>query len=126
MSDFSDEFSETAMAEIFDRMGDTAVYVDADGNETPLTADIGPESERDVQNRDGFERVRWRSITISLNPASAYGGVAAPKTNAHFVIEGEIWSIDGSSGETAGEITLEIFRTAITEVGPKNHARGKK
>jgi hypothetical protein len=126
MSDFDDEFAETASPEFFARMGDAVTYVDGDGTETNVVAVLGAEMARDVPTRDGFDRMRWRTITVRRDPDGEFGGIAQPSSVGSFVIDGEQWSIDNVAAKTPYDVTLEVFRSATAEVGMKNHGRGRK
>jgi len=82
-----------------------------------LTAIVGPERTDELDGETGRKLRITREVTISTDPDSEYGGVAAPKMSAKIEIDDVEWAI--VAPVTVGEnmATLTLSRSPQVERG---------
>jgi hypothetical protein len=97
----------------FGRAGVT--YIDPNIDPVELTAIVGPEESDESAGLDGRSRRRVRSVTISLDPNSPWGGVADPGEHAELEIDGVVWAIAAIEKRTANLATLRVVRVGAVE-----------
>lgn len=102
---------------LMEQLGSSVVYEEIDADAVTLTALVGSERNSERIDTDG-QRVLiiTREITISTDPTSADGGVAAPKKTATFVIGNYEWSIDSITALSGSTARLSLTRAAVREI----------
>lgn len=106
--------------------GDEISYVAPGEDAVALTAIVGHEQAATQDEDDRRTLRRERTVTISRDPSSAFGGVANPfveaasHKRAYFVIDGENWTIIDTGTLSAAMAELRCVVTATLEItGPK-------
>ena len=90
------------------------VYVPGSGDTVDLTGIVGPIETVEVETEHGIKRVQERDVTISVDPDSEWGGVAAPALNAVVTIAGQNWAIK-SVAQTGNQARLRTTLIGIAE-----------
>ena len=98
--------------------GSTVIYTQPDANPVTLTqAMVGMiETREDFDAEGGRTLRRMRSLTISIDPASAGGGIAAPTKRDDVEIDGERWSVESVRMYSGNLVTLELAHVGRIEL----------
>lgn len=119
MAELDDIFAEHGVEDMFDHLagsGEVVTYLDPNVDDVELIAILGDEeADADVVDGDGKSVRHMRTVTISRDPASGYGGVANPGEHASVEIDGETWAIASVESKDTNLATLRCVRQPRTE-----------
>lgn len=73
--------------------GESVTITPKRGQPLAMTALVGAESSREVQDERGKRRVRTRTFTITKNPDSEFGGMEDPQENAVLEYDGTDYAV---------------------------------
>ena len=100
-----------AVPDQMQQFGRSITYVVPGSDALTLTAIVGAESSEDSESDDDRTRRRVRTVKITTDPDSAYGGVAGPvPTRDTVVIDGETWAIEAVESKSASLVKLRVVR----------------
>lgn len=103
-------FAESSLEVLFEQHGQAVTYTPYSGTGVSLTAVLGAERiETLVENDRRFKR-RKRTCTISTDPTSAYGGVAAPGLKGTVTVGTVVYAIAEISPFSASFANLVLLR----------------
>jgi len=122
-SQLDDIMAEVGVDVLFEHLADSAIvvrYLDPPhADPVELTAIIGPDRTVEVGDEKGREHNITREVTISADPDSEYGGVAAPKLSATIEIDGVDWAIESIVSQDANTVKLTVSKSPQS-----GHGRG--
>lgn len=123
MSLFDDNFAAVGVSLLMHYLGEEIVYKPAAGGLIPLTADVGEEQIEEVETDNGRRLRRTRTVKITTDPTSEYGGVTSPKLNDAATIRNGSWAVERIVSLTASMATLELVRTGDIERSQEGYRR---
>ena len=91
---FAADFAAVGVPALLDVYGQAVTYTPAGGAATPLTAIVGADQVDYTPTLAGYEIVRRRAVTIGLDPAASYGGIAAPWPGDTLTIDGHTYTVE--------------------------------
>ncbi len=102
--------------------GNLIEYRDGESDPVELQAIVGDERTEDRERDEGGrERVCVRTVTISTDPSSPYGGVTSPIPYARLVIGGVGYAISSLENSDDGLVDLEVTRISPTGVSRRGY-----
>lgn len=120
-SQLDEIMAEVGVGTLFERLADSGMTVryldEPNADPVELTAIVGPEKTDEVDDETGRRLRITREVTISTDPDSQCGGVAAPKASAKIEIDGIEWAIGAPMTVGENMATLTITRSLQVERG---------
>jgi hypothetical protein len=90
-----------------------------------LTALVGHEEARELEREGGGTMIeRMRTVTLSRDPHSAYGGVQRPGLNDQLIIDGATYEVRAVSNQSADLVNVECRRLPASEAARDGYRRG--
>lgn len=127
-SAFDQMFADSGVPALMDVLGTAEVkYLDPEVDPVTLTAIVGNmEVVEEQGGSSGGRRKRAvRSVIISTDPDSDYGGVASPRLSAEIEMpDGEVWSIEGIEAKGESLVNLTCTRKTVSELSRSGY-RGR-
>ena len=118
MSQHSDDFAATALADQMTQFGETGSYTPTGGDAVSVTALWGPVTEEEQQMKEGRRNFLRRDVTISTDE------VAVPSTEAIMVDpDGETWAVAEILSRTTATVKLALTQSKPTRVGRHDRTR---
>jgi len=115
-SKFDEIFGVMAEPALLDQMGEAATYRPAAGGTAAVIAMVGAEEAVDRTETDGDRNIeRVRPVTISTDPAGAYGGVANPGANDQIDVGGVTYEVRSVTNKSGNLVTMECVRLGSIE-----------
>ena len=121
MSRFDDQFAAAGRPLVFSHLGQQVTYSAPDEDDVTLTALVGTIGQRIEDDVEGQRMVSGRSCTITTDPASPQGGVAAPRRKATVTIGGVKWSVVDVTTQTGGLARLELVLSERFELSRRGY-----
>lgn len=91
------------------------------GQAVTLTAVAEPELVRELESDEGKTEIRTRVFKVRTDPASAFGGIAAPVRGLRVAIAGLTYSTIEIEGPAGGFWILTTTRGEIAERSRRNY-----
>ena len=126
-SRFDEAFGAMATAALMQEFGGALNYYAADALTTPIsmTGSVGAEEVQERLDANGDRIVEHvRSITISRDPASQWGGRAEPGVNDQVAIGGVLYEVRSAPHKGGNLARLECVRLGTAEKGRPDY-RGR-
>ena len=120
-SQFDTDFATLGLPSLLQRAGQSITYDPAVGADVALTAVIVGEKVTEESDRLGTVKVRMQQVIICVDPASDFGGVAAPALNDRVTISSESWSVKGILRLSGAFAKLDLVRPQRVEVARDSH-----
>ena len=121
MSAFDTTWDSFAAPALMTEHGEAGIY-HPHGSAADVPVTCIATKERSAARQEGKRelRVREREATISTDPSSTYGGVAAVDTRSAFTLGGVKYSIAGTRGADGSFIVLVLQRPELGGVFPRD------
>jgi hypothetical protein len=118
MSTHDELFGTGALPVLMSHFGDSAraQYIPKGGVAVAVTAIIGNEEAIEVEHASGRRRVLRRTVTITRDASSQFGGVAEPALNASVKIDTVVYAIASIKPLGDGIFDVVVTRSSPTEV----------
>ncbi|GAG45101.1 unnamed protein product, partial [marine sediment metagenome] len=115
--EFDDYYAGITRPTLKERNGQPVVYTDADGNQTPATALVGPEQVEEDRIEEGRRHRRSREVTLFTDD------VASVSMKGTVTIDDQKWPVKRIIAETPAETLLEVVRGEMTEISRADYRR---
>ncbi len=92
-SQFDTDYADAVLPGLLEVHGSAATYTPAGGSPVSLRAMTGPIELVEADVVEGIQEHQTRTITISIDPAGEYGGVAAPAIHDTVQIDSVDWDV---------------------------------
>lgn len=89
---------------------DTITYTPAGGEGVPVSAILVAETSEEDEELDGPSQKLVREVSILTDPASEWGGVAAPALTATVTIGGVEYAVEAIKSQDANWVALKLVR----------------
>lgn len=119
---FDEIFAESADVAISIK-GTAITYTEPGESAVALTAIVKPvegQPEEDGEHANTLTP-HARDVTISKDPAGEFGGVASPREDANFTIDGEDWAIESIVSESESLTTLRCNGRLPQEISKRGN-----
>ena len=123
MSEFDDAFAESAVESLMREFGDPVEFIDESSQSSNMTAIVGEVKTEHIQTDEGIEKRRTRSVSVTTDPDSQFGGIAGVSLNMRsvFKINQELWAIDSIQNQSKSMVEYNTEHVGIVERSSRDY-----